>query len=124
MKKKAISQIWIPLFLTIILIIFSAIFLLHAVEGNATQRMHWADISLIYLLSSIIIILPLVFLFSLLSSHLVHIAYKGSKKILGKAQNFTSIHAEKVQSFCRHSTNLHLQPKELIKTLRSKIKHE
>lgn len=124
MKKKTISQIWIPLFLTIILISISVVFLFRAVKGDATQRLQWADISLIYLLAPVIVILPLVFLLSLLSSHLINTAYRGSKTFLEKAQNFTSSYAEKVQSFCRHGTKLHLQPKKMIESFRSNIKHE
>lgn len=124
MKKKTVTQIWMPLFLSIILVVVAAVFLFRPMNGNAVQRMQWADISSIYLIFPLILILPLVFIFCLLSSRLVHNFHKGSKDFLITAQSYTNSYSEKIQSFCHRISATNFQPESWSKSIRNKQNHE
>lgn len=53
-KKRSLTQIWLPLILSIILIGCMFFILMRSINGDATTLSQWSDISLVYMLLPII----------------------------------------------------------------------
>lgn len=53
-KKRSLTQIWLPLIISILLIGYMFFILMQSINGDATTLSQWSDISLVYLLMPII----------------------------------------------------------------------